>query len=198
MKKPSNPTASAKWSSFHRAHTGTAKSKEFATINRFIARYRLARSFQGLHLEDYSEKVTNGYNGIFHVYLAFSAFECLLNGIKLTGFDMNWDKTEHNHQFISASLANQIRLNTQLLNLLIENIDAKQLISKITDFQKSQSSNVAPIVKGIRNLVAHGELSSTGAVAGSQKHTKALHELATLVLDDSDKIFTEFVSKISS
>jgi hypothetical protein len=85
-----------------------------------------------------------------------------------------------------------------LLNLLIENIDAKQLISKITDFQKSQSSNVAPIVKGIRNLVAHGELSSTGAVAGSQKHTKALHELATLVLDDSDKIFTEFVSKISS
>jgi hypothetical protein len=198
MKNSSNPTASKKWGSFHRTHTGTTKNKDFATINRFIARYRLARSFQGLHLDDYSKKIINGYNGIFHVYLAFSAFECLLNGIKLTGVEMNWDKTEHNHKFTDAMLANKIRLNTQLLRLLVENLDAKKLINKVIDFQNSLSSDVAPVVKGIRNLVAHGELSATGAVAGSQKHTNALHELATLVLDDSDKIFTGFVSKIAS
>lgn len=198
MTPKTNPTAAKRWSSFHRTNIGHSSENEYATINRFIARYRLAKSFRGLELEGYNQRTVNGYNGIFHVHLAFSAFECLLNGIKSSGFDMQWDKNEHNHQFNDEKLANLVRCNQPLLDLLVANLDAKQLIGKVILFRDSTSTNVAPIVKGIRNMVAHGELSSTGAVAGSQKHTKTLHSLALLVLHDGDQIFTEFVDKITA
>lgn len=198
MTTATNPTAVKRWSSFHRTNIGPISENDYATINRFIARYRLAKSFRGLELEGYSQRTVDGYNGIFHVHLAFSAFECLLNGIKSSGFDMQWDKNEHNHQFNDEKLANLVRSNQQLLDLLVENLDAKQLIGKVVAFRDSTSINVAPIIKGIRNLVAHGELSSTGAVAGSQKHTKTLHSLALLVLADADQIFTDFVDRITA
>src|SRR5687767_6268809 len=47
----------------------------FVDLNRFAHRYRLARSFRGISLEQYAPATTAGYSGLFSVFLVWSAFE---------------------------------------------------------------------------------------------------------------------------
>lgn len=47
-------------------------------VSRFAARFRVARSFSGISLDGYSDETVHGYDALFRVFLAWSAFERFL------------------------------------------------------------------------------------------------------------------------
>jgi hypothetical protein len=57
-------------------------------INRFAARYRLAKCFRGMSLESFSESTANGYSALCRVLLVWSAFEYFLKAINIRQTDL--------------------------------------------------------------------------------------------------------------
>src|SRR5438105_88033 len=55
-----------------------------ADVYRFGARYRLARAFRGLDLEDYSGPTANGYSALTRLAFTYSAFEGLMTAVSNT------------------------------------------------------------------------------------------------------------------
>jgi hypothetical protein len=53
-----------------------------AKVNRFAARYRLAKSFDGVILNRYNEETVKAYSSIIKVFLSYTAFEIFLKIIK--------------------------------------------------------------------------------------------------------------------
>jgi hypothetical protein len=55
-----------------------------AALYRINARYRLARSFSGVELQNYGRETAHGYSGLFRLFLAWSAFEPYYKALGLT------------------------------------------------------------------------------------------------------------------
>lgn len=53
-------------------------------VNRFGARFRLAKAFRGLNLEGYSSNTASGYDALTRVLLTWSAFEQFQHTMVLT------------------------------------------------------------------------------------------------------------------
>lgn len=68
----------------------------FGDIVRFANRYRLAKSFQGVHLDGYREDTIMGYDGLMRAFLAWSAFEqyALLEECQTNRGGVDYDQVE--------------------------------------------------------------------------------------------------------
>lgn len=100
----------ARWTEFLQK----TESSNTPTLNRFAARYQLSTKFKGIDA-NLSAKTLDGYSRIFHVFLAHSAFDALVKGIKELferkvnpmSVDLTVDK--HNYPMIDDQLAHSIR-----------------------------------------------------------------------------------------
>ena len=74
------------WDEFDKRATIAGTTPYFsraADVNRFGARYRLARAFKGLDLDGYSVETKIGYEALTKVTLHWSAFEQLKKSINM-------------------------------------------------------------------------------------------------------------------
>jgi hypothetical protein len=196
------------------------ESSNTPTLNRFAARYQLSVKFKGIDAK-LSAKTLDGYSKIFHVFLAYSAFETLLKGIEELSkrevdpmsVELDIDIDKHNYPMIDDQIADSLRKIKGLSEVLLEYADKDIRIVRLKAFfslplnqkeldkpkflklQKELTlpNNLLVIASSIRNVVAHGQLSAYGAKAVSVKNGRTLEQLAKLVEKCSLEIFSSYV-----
>ncbi len=203
-----------KWSKFLKE----SKIENTPTINRFQARYQFSRKYKGINA-DLKEDTLNGYSKIFHVFLAHSAFDALVKGADELAkrekspivVDLKMDK--NNHLMIDDEIANELRKVIGMGEILTAYADNEIRIARLKAFYNIEytedelqnvklmkardtvenSNNLLVVASAIRNLVAHGQLSATGANAVTKKNAKAIENLAKFVEFKTIELFGKYV-----
>jgi hypothetical protein len=189
-----------RWSDFLR----TREIENTPTTNRFIARLNLSRRFKGINADGFSEATLRGYSAMLSVFLAYSAFESLANSIKeneylaSTQLDVEFEISKHRHVFSNVKLENELRKNTELLEMLFEyaDVDASrgntQRIERLMLFYMGRS-DLNLIASAIRNVVAHGQLTASGGKVMTKRNAEVLFGLARLIEKECEKQFAKYV-----
>ena len=206
-----------KWSKFLKA----TETNNTPTINRFIARYQFSRKYRGIDA-DLKEETLNGYSKIFHVFLAHSAFDALIKGVdelaKREEFQIVVDikMNKNNHLMIDDEIAIELRKVKGMGQILTAyadnhiriarlkafyNIDYTESELQNVDLMKARdsvknSNNLLVVASAIRNLVAHGQLSATGANVIKKKNAKAIENLAKFVEFKTIELFKLYVDAL--
>lgn len=206
-----------KWSKFLKA----SETNNTPTINRFIARYQFSRKYRGIDA-DLKEETLNGYSKIFHVFLAHSAFDALIKGVdelaKREEFPIVVDikMNKNNHLMIDDEIAIELRKVKGMGQILTAyadnhiriarlkafyNIDYTESELQNVDLMKARdsvknSNNLLVVASAIRNLVAHGQLSATGANVIKKKNAKAIENLAKFVEFKTIELFKLYVDAL--
>jgi hypothetical protein len=148
------------WAEYEERHKVAALTPYFnkaADVNRFQARYRLARAFRGLLLEGYSDTTKAGYDALTKVSLYWSAFEQMMYALHIPDpryflgtykFVLNLKKIE------------DVDSERKFFGFVRDKIDRKDLKSKLKTYIDSGSGNVFLLAKCVRHIYLHGHLTA--------------------------------------
>jgi hypothetical protein len=179
------------------------------TTNRFTARLNLSIRFKGINADGFTSQTLRGYSAMMSVFLSFSAFEGLINSIEeneylpSTKLCVDYKVNKHSHVFSNVKLENELRKNTELLEMLFEyvDVDAKKGITKrierlILFYMGKSDLNV--IASSIRNVVAHGQLTVSGGKVMTKRNADVLFELARLIENETTRQFAKYLEILES
>ncbi len=189
------PTSNAAWSKIVKSNID---GLETVSINRFVARYRLAKSFKSIEFEGYKDVTVSAYNTIFQLFLSYSALDILFKGIKQNKHIAKYKKTIYAIKVKDADLADRLKKNKAFMKMLTDNILDETTKIELNRFCVEPTKiNMMGIARGCRHLTAHGEMSAAGSTALNKKNAADLKMLSDLVLIAADNSFTEFVEALS-
>lgn len=168
-----------------------------STLNRFVYRYRIARAFKGINAPDIGERTVRGYAVGMKLLLAYSAFDeirATRNAIP----KLRPPQGAH-AKGIHAELADKLRSNTELQNLLnLPNVKNATVKKKLVAFFKNESDDVMCVATALRNTFAHGTFTAAGAGLTTKRNQKHIDNLADAVLDLTDDIALECVAQLET
>ncbi|BAQ61282.1 hypothetical protein GM3708_1688 [Geminocystis sp. NIES-3708] len=123
-------------------------------LNRFAARFRLAKSYEGLIMKDYPDASTLAYGSVFGLFLTYSAFEQLYKALGSPNrvIVREWAINDE-------TIAKKLRKSTKILSFIEKKVDSDQLRSRIKQFNQKEHNNILVIAQAVRHLVAHGMMS---------------------------------------
>lgn len=158
-------------------------------LNRFSSRYRLARSFQGIQLNEYSKDTADGYSAIFHVFLAYSAFEQLLDccGIKLNALEPRL--ASYGVTGVEAKIRSVERFDAFFI-AVHEHLDRENQRKQIEAFLAGSPFNLLYLPAGVRHIFAHGKLTPNSGSADPQSAVKISAILVEFLFTVMDGEFT--------
>ncbi len=141
-------------------------SSEHGDIVRFGARYRFAKSFQGVLLDDVSARTLSAYSKLSHVMFTFGAFESFL---KIQG--LNNDSYDHHlsHYPTAMWLANIRTTDTgdRVMKFCRSVATPGRRVKRELDaYLSGRPASFVYLAFAMRNAFAHGHL--TGQVWGSE------------------------------
>ena len=140
-------------------------------INIFSNRMRLARAFNGIILDGYSDSTVAGYNAFIQVVLTHSALECFMGvqGLKnknpKNGKESpQWDKltdlmAPHEPGHVIA-LFNSKDKDGKFFDFLHSHLDSELLKTNLTGCRDGSLPNVSYISASVRHMFAHGHLTA--------------------------------------
>jgi len=166
----------------------------FNEINEFNNRYRLARSFEGLKLKDYTKKTAQGYNAFLRVFLTHSTLEKFIDILNF--------KSPGALGLVFEAYQPQIIIdgfvkgdsNRLLYGFLIRKLDNKKLIKHLEEIYNGNEHNPALLSAAIRHTFAHGHLTANANGIAPSRVKKLCDPLSTFLLDFMD---VEFSKKIN-
>lgn len=162
-------------------------------LTRFVFRYRLAKSFEGMSAEGIG-RTLEGYNAVVKLFLTYTAYEQLLRAsVGLNVFGMF--SIDRNTIF-DARLADRLRKNGKLIDFLVEHSTDGTLLSKLISFRKNSNNDVVCVAYAIRNIFAHGELTATAIGTSLKSERETLYDLADVLLNYCNENFTKCVEKL--
>jgi len=153
-----------KWSTFDRyivlAGSNTLGfAGSAADVNRFAARYRVAKCFYRVEFDELTHATADGYSELVHLLLTYSAFEHLLRciGSRLQTSRSLLDDSER-----GRVLNNLRRLAGQdvLFSVLRQHLDPPYR-RQVDAHLALQSCNPLYLAAGIRHAFAHGMFTAT-------------------------------------
>jgi hypothetical protein len=160
------PVAWGRWSDLVRSGRGPSAlglDCSHADLNRFAARFRVARSFQSVGLVDYSAGTIAGYSGLFHVFLAWSAVDSYLRLMHLRQSDCApWSE-----RYLPARLAASVRRldrNDRFYSFVASKVrhDAKV---QLAQYLSNRPFNQTYLASTVRHIFAHGDLTPSASNA---------------------------------
>ena len=144
---------------------GFPKQKHLdGNIARLNARYRLAKSFKGVNLENYSSITIDGYSAIMKAFLVFSTLESYL-------YILNVDKNDFRVCREALSITEKDRLDDLSKNILLldedktfygfilEFSDKDWMRSELQKFYNEIDCNPVCLLASVRHIFAHGMLT---------------------------------------
>jgi hypothetical protein len=162
-------------------------------LTRFVFRYRLAKSFNGINAEGIG-RTLEGYNSVVKLFLTYTAYEQLLRasiGLNVFGI-LSIEK----NNIVDIRLADKLRKNSKLIDFLVEHSIEGTLLSKLISFRKNTNNDVVCVAYAIRNIFAHGELTATAIGTSIKSERDALYDLADVLLNYCDENFTKCIEKL--
>ena len=177
-----------------KATVGLTRNKiEKKLLVRFSYRYRLAKSFQYTCAPEVGRTLA-GYDAILKLFLAYTAYEQALKpAVRLNVFGiLPVDK----NQILDKGLAQRLRSNVKLMNFLVNYSTDENLIKKVGEFVNGSCNDITRVAYAIRNVYAHGDLTSSAIGLSTHKQQDVLWDLAHFLLSYSDDVFTKCVEKL--
>jgi len=131
-------------------------------ISRINARYRLAKSFKGLQLDNYSSKTIEAYSSIVKLFLVYSVFEnymnCILDDTEKRIYIKKGNLILHNSDEISEKIL-KIDKNKTFYETIKKFLDHTSQKREIDKFYNDEEHNIIYLISSIRHTFAHGKLT---------------------------------------
>lgn len=142
---------------------GTGLFARAAVVNRFQARYRLARAFRGMNLDGYSEATVRGYNALTEVSLHWTAFEAMLEALRTTG-DAVAGRYSHEDCISTLRAADEGNRFFRFVHAHLD-ANAKRLRRQLESYLDGKACPSLPLAKSIRHIFFHGMLTPNAQAA---------------------------------
>lgn len=161
---------------------------------RFAARYRAAKAFKGDAFEGYSQGVAKGYDSILRMFLAYSAMESLLNGLKIpntkVGAGIDWTERWR--------LLRDTPSSQPYLQFIAGHVESKPINLAYTAFLNGHVCSLVLLAAGARHAFVHGYLTpSSGRLDGENTH-QVCDQLASAVLYAMDTEVEKMARAVST
>ena len=187
------PTEHAKWAQLKKEKQ--INQKVIHSLNRFQYRYRFACSFSSMTIDGTTQLTAKGYTAFMKLFLAYSAYD------EVRAAEMVLLKREkpkvHNIENQSV-LAATLRKNEKLKKLLLDGLANENdwLKKCLHNFYDGKSEDIMCIATAARNSFVHGDLTVGGAGLSINAKVAAIEELATVLRNYCDKLFSKCLKKI--
>lgn len=166
--------------------------KDIGHVSRFASRFRVAKSFDGIQLQGYTVPTVRGYNALFKVFLAYTAYD-LFKGIAPEALI-----AERAKDYPVKALMTEIRKrdrSIQWIKFLKDHATVKWR-NKLGDIMSGQSDDIFDLAAAARHIFAHGHLTAhPGGVDASEPVIicDILFDFLMKFMDNEfDRIITEF------
>ena len=174
-----------------RAHADCVGSDKLSKFNRFRARHRLATKLTGLRAEGLSEQALRGYTAGFRLMLAYSAAEILGSALE--------DKPVTHWKMIQPELAVSLRRILNRAGTRKTILFSKEpLRNRLEDFLKGTHDDVRIAATALRIMVAHGSFTPSGTASLTIQGSRAVSQLADLMLKTAEMHFADYVKSAAA
>lgn len=173
---------------------GIRRKQVRLNLLRFVYRYRLAESFEGLIAPDVG-RTRLGYDVITKIFLANTAYELIVKTAFMLSIPSVRELEENG--VINEEVAVKIRNNEVLKGFLLKYPNHQtDLLIKLRLFYSESTSDISCVSYAIRNIFAHGDLTATAIGTEKKERREVLLDLADAMLDYCDELFTKCVNKL--
>ena len=163
-------------------------------LNRFAARYRLARAFNSIDADGYADDTVDAYGAVLKVFLAYSALEQFHKAVKplkpkqhLSERWADW----------ATSPAISLRESDAIIQFLIKTVGSERLRDKLIAFQRGKHDNVLIVATALRNSVAHGFMSVHPEGTSARVSKIFCQQMSRMLLSISDRAFIDLLESLS-
>jgi hypothetical protein len=163
-------------------------AKLAGTFNRYMWRYRLARSFKGIDAdEEMTARTIRGYSEGMRLFLAYTAYD----EIRQTEYWINKASYSFGHQLRSdIELSAQIRALPELREAIETShaVNKQDLKTAVLAFYRHRNPNLMPIATAIRHMFAHGDMTVGSFGLTNEKKRQLIRKLSNLLLEKAEEI----------
>jgi hypothetical protein len=175
-------------------------SEQFSILSKWSARFRFAKSFEGLDLgEAYqTEDTPLSYASIMRIFLVYSSFETYCKALKCQCGDEDQVKSLQDNVFRETTLSEIKKLDPD--NKLFKFL-AKHLNSNNTRIMNGfiggevSNINISFFAKSIRHVFAHGVLTGNAGGLSAKRFEKISKLISDFLLECMD---SDFESRVAS
>lgn len=159
-------------------------------VYRFTNRFRLAKEFEEIKFANYISETSSGYNSIFRIFLAYTAFELFL---KIIGKDRKtvFDLIEPYNPSKKVSYILEQDKPRKLYRFLDSHLLERDK-PKLKQVYDGTSLNLIYVASSIRHIFAHGHLSAYS----NQFEPEKLKNVSDCLFDFLMKFMDDEFSKI--
>lgn len=172
---------------------GFADNISAGDIVRFASRYKAAKSCQGVILEGFTNKTTDGYSSLVKLMMCWSTFEGFL---EIRGLNQK-QVTELFDAYNAATLCEQIKTydNGNTFYSFISSKANKTHKDEIEKFFINEPLNSSYLVSGIRHIFVHGYLTPHANGSQAKNVVKICNIISGFVLNIIDSEFSKQINE---
>ena len=197
------PTDHARWAQLKKGEN--IKTKVLNSLNRFQFRYRLACSFSSMTIDGTTPLTAKGYTAFTKLFLAYSAYDEVRAAEMVL---LKREKLKVHSIKNQTALAATLRKNHKLKDLLMEGIENENengnenkkekdgLKKSLLNFYEANGRDIMCVATAARNSFVHGDLTAGGAGLSINARVAAIEELATVLRNYCDKLFSKCLTRI--
>lgn len=163
-------------------------------LNRFAARYRLARAFNGIDADGYADDTIDAYGAVLKVFLAYSALEQFHKAVKPVRPKQHLSERWADW---ATSPAVSLRESEAIIQFLIKTVSSERLRDKLIAFQRGKHDNVLIVATALRNSVAHGFMSVHPEGTSARVSKVFCQQMSRMLLSISDRAFVDLLESLS-
>ncbi len=175
-----------------------ARSAGFAVGNdelfRFLNRYKVARSFQGIVLEDFSPLTVDGYSALFRAMLVWSAFERFLPAIGLKQPQSAAMLVPYQPELLVGEVQ-RADYKARFFTFVRKHADRKPTQDQLDLYLAGGDCNPTYLASSLRHIFAHGWLTPHAGGTSPERVAR----VCTLLCDFHMKVMdAEFDKRVST
>lgn len=166
-------------------------------VYRFTNRFRVAKAFLGINLDNYAPDTTAGYDALLKVFLAYSAFELFLKMMGQKQSSIMGILTLYNP---GSHIDSVVRKDTgrKFYAFVHKHLDKQTHKQNLDDVYNKRHQNITYIASSIRHIFAHGHLSAHANGCNPQSVKDICDEVFDFHMNVMDTEFSKVVSAYKS
>lgn len=161
---------------------------EFASWNKFAARYRAASAFQSAEFMQMTEKTSGGYSTGIRLLLSYSAYEyaCAAAGVDINSVPVI--PASATARKIAKMLGKVFGPETPASTNLTQSIESKRLLARVLASLSGKSHDLQPICAALRHMIAHGQWTPNGTSTITVEGRTLFEALSAQLLRAADSL----------
>jgi len=166
--------------------------KFLSLMNRFMYRYRMAKAFQTIVTVDVEKRTVDGYACGMKLFMAYSAYDEIRAAERIL-LKLKFNET---HKFKDSVLAEKIRANEEMKDMLLKTIaiDEDGLRIMLKKFYKNKNDEIMIFASSLRHSFVHGDFTAARAGLTNKTKIRVVNEVTDVILKVSDGIFSEMLT----